>query len=125
MPIPKGVLQVADKDYGDLSPYIKKLAYQIEWGIPMHKALLIFADDTDNNVINRSISIIIEADQSGGNIGDILQSVSTSVINIKKLKEERRNSIASQVVQGYLVFIMFIIIMLVLELVLFPKLTTT
>ena len=121
--IPKGVLQVADKDYGALKPYIKKLAYQIEWGIPMHNALNVFADDTKNNVIKRSVSIIIEADQSGGNIADILESVSVSVINIKKMKEERRNSIASQIVQGYMVFLMFIGIMLVMQIYLFPKIT--
>src|SRR3989344_2780885 len=114
IPIPKAVLQVGDKDYGALTPYVKKLAYQIEWGIPMHNALIIFADDTENNVIKRSISIIIEADQSGGNISDILQSVSTSVVNIKKIKEERKSSISSQIVQGYIVFVIFIIVMLVL-----------
>ncbi len=120
--IPKGVLQVSDKDYGALSPYIRKLAYQIEWGIPMHNALLIFAEDTNNNVIKRSVAIMIEADQSGGNIADILTSVSTSVINIKKMKEERKSSISSQIVQGYVVFIIFIIVMLVLQVMLFPKL---
>ena len=122
IPIPKGVLQVADKDYGALSPYIRKLAYQIEWGIPMHNALLIFANDSNNNVIKRSISIVIEADQSGGNIADILQSVANSVINIKRMKEERRSSIATQIVQGYMVFLIFIGIMLVLQVMLFPKL---
>ena len=120
--IPKGILQVADKDYGALSQYIKKLAYQIEWGIPMHNALLIFSEDTDNPVIKRSIAIMIEADQSGGNIADILQSVSSSVINIKKMKEERKSSVSSQIVQGYIVFVIFIIVMLVLQIMLFPKL---
>lgn len=120
--IPKGILQVADKDYGALSPYIRKLAYQIEWGIPMHNALLIFSEDTENAVIKRSIAIMIEADQSGGNIADILQSVSTSVVNIKKMKEERKSSISSQIIQGYVVFVIFIIVMLVLQVMLFPKL---
>ena len=120
--IPKGVVQIADKDYGALSQYIRKLAYQIEWGIPMHNALLIFGEDTNNNVIKRSIAIMIEADQSGGNIADILQSVSSSVVNIKKMKEERKSSISSQIVQGYVVFIIFIIVMLVLQVMLFPKL---
>jgi len=120
--IPKGVLQVSDKDYGALTPYIKKLAYQIEWGIPMHNSLIIFSNDTENAVIKRSISIIIEADQSGGNISDILQSVSTSVVNIKKIKEERKSSIESQIIQGYLVFLIFVVIMMVLQTILFPKL---
>lgn len=123
VPIPKGILQVSDKDYGALTPYVKKLANQVEWGMPMHKSLIVFADDTENKVIKRSISIIIEADESGGDISDILQSVSTSVVNINRMKEERRSTIFSQILQGYIVFIIFIVIMLVLQLVLFPKLT--
>ena len=120
--LPKGVLNIADEDYGSLSPHIKKLARQIEWGIPLHKALVIFANDTENVVIKRAIAIIIEADESGGAIVDILDSVATSVLNIKKMKEERKSSVFSQVLQGYIVFFVFIGIMLILQLWLFPKL---
>src|SRR3989344_4546858 len=123
VPIPKGILQVADKDYGALTPYVKKLGNQIEWGMPMHNSLVVFADDTENKMIKRSISIIIEADESGGDISDILESVSTSVVNIKQMKEERRSTIFSQIVQGYIVYLLFIGIMIILQLVLFPKLT--
>src|SRR4030042_1605198 len=31
--IPQALRQVADKDYGALTKYTKKLAYQLEWGI--------------------------------------------------------------------------------------------
>jgi flagellar protein FlaJ len=121
--IPRSILHVSEEDYGDLNPFIRKLAHQIEWGIPLHKAMITFANDTGNNVIKRSISIIIEADESGGDITDVMMSVSESVINVKKIKEERRASTYSQVVQGYIVFFIFIGIMLVLQLWLFPKLT--
>ena len=121
--IPKSIMHVSKEDYGELSPYIKKLAHQIEWGIPIHKALIIFADDTGNSVIKRSISIIIEADESGGDIADVMTSVAGSVINVKRMKEERRASTYSQVIQGYIVFFIFIGIMLVLQLWLFPKLS--
>lgn len=120
--IPMSIIHVSKEDFGDLTPHIRKLAHQVEWGIPLHKALIVFADDTGNNVIKRSISIIIEADVSGGNIGDVMDSVAESVINVKNLKEERRASTYSQVVQGYIVFFIFIGIMLVLQLWLFPKL---
>lgn len=121
--IPKSVINTAYEDYGALSNYTKKLARQVEWGIPIHKALITFANDTNNKVIKRSVSIIIEADESGGDIADILESVATSVINIKKMREERRSSVFSQIVQGYIVFFVFIGIMLVLQVWLFPKIS--
>jgi flagellar protein FlaJ len=120
--IPMGILHVSKEDYGELTPYIRKLANQVGWGIPLHKALIIFADDTANKVIKRSISIIIEADESGGDIADVMDSVAESVINVKRMREERRASTYSQIVQGYVVYFIFIGIMLVLQLWLFPKL---
>ena len=86
------------------------------------KALVTFSLDTNNKVIKRSISIIVEAEQSGGDISDILSSVVDSVINVKKMKEERKASVFSQMVQGYVVFYVFIGVMLILQLWLFPKL---
>ncbi len=120
--IPQSIHNIAQKDFGALTSYLQKLAHQIEWGIPTRKALITFSTDTNNRVIKRSISILVEAEQSGGDISDVLESVVDSVINIKKMREERKASIYSQVVQGYIVYFIFIIIMLVLQLWLFPKL---
>ena len=120
--IPRSITNIAKKDFGALSPFLQKLAYQIEWGIPTRKALMTFSVDTNNRVIKRSISILVEAEQSGGDVSDVLESVVDSVINIKKMREERKASIYSQVVQGYIVYFIFIIIMLILQLWLFPKL---
>ncbi len=119
--IPKAILQIANEDYGALTPYVKKLAYQIEWGFPLHEALNTFSKDTNNNVIKKSVSIVTEAEKSGGNMGDVLQAVTDSVFSIKKIKEERRSSVYSQMVQGYIVFFVFIAIMLVMQIYLIPK----
>lgn len=120
--IPRSIMNIGRKDFGALTPYLQKLAHQIEWGIPTRKALITFSADTNNRVIKRSVSILVEAEQSGGDISDVLESVVESVISIKKMREERKASIYSQVVQGYIVYFIFIIIMLVLQLWLFPKL---
>ncbi len=122
--IPQSIMYISKKDYGALTPYIKKLANQIEWGIPPRRALIIFSLDTGNSIIKRSVSIIVEAEKSGGDITDVLNSVVDSVMSIKKIKEERKSSMYSQVIQGYIVFYIFIGIMLSLQLWLFPKITT-
>ncbi len=121
--IPRSIQNISTKDYGVLNQYVKKLSNQIDWGIPTRKALQTFANDTDNKVIKRSISIMVEAEQSGGDITDIITSVVDSVMNIKKMREERKASTYSQIVQGYVIFYAFIAIMLILQLWLFPKLT--
>ncbi|MBT6045127.1 type II secretion system F family protein [Candidatus Woesearchaeota archaeon] len=123
--IPRSIQNVSKKNYGPLTPYIQKLAHQIEWGIPTRKALQTFSEDTENKVIKRSISLMVEAEQSGGDITDILSSVVGSVVSIKKMKEERKAMIHSQVVQGYIIYFVFIGIMLALDLWLFPQLGKT
>ncbi|MBI2507328.1 type II secretion system F family protein [Candidatus Woesearchaeota archaeon] len=120
IPIPQSILNLKDKDFGDLTNNVKKLAYQIEWGIPVKEGLRIFARDTDNKVIRRSVAIIIQAEESGGRMDDILESVAESVVSIERLKDERRSSTYSQVVQGYIVFFIFIGVMLMLEVKLMP-----
>lgn len=120
MPISKALVFVSKTDYGFLSPYVLKLANQVEWSIPVHKALLNFAKETENKVIIRSIATVIEAELSGGSIEDVLESVTTSVIEIKKIKDQRRASIHSQIVQSYIIFIVFLVVMIVIQNLLIP-----
>lgn len=122
IPIPRAVAQVSNKDYGALTPYVQKLAAQVEWGITIDQAFLTFSDDTANPVIKRSISIMIEAEKSGGDVAEVLDAVANSVVDVKKMKQERKASTYGQIVQGYIVFYIFIAIMLILQLWLFPKL---
>ena len=89
----------------------------------MHIALLNFSNDTRNKVIKRSVSIVSEAEKSGGSMDEVLDAVTSSVIDIKKMREERRASVYSQQIQGYIVFFIFIAIMLVLQAYLLPKIS--
>lgn len=121
--IPQAIVHASKKDYGALTPYTTKLSNQLEWGIPIQQSLVTFGNDTNNNVIRRSVSIVIEAEQSGGDMEDVLESVTNSVVQVKKIKNERKSSTYSQIVQGYIVFFVFIGIMLLLEVKLFPMLS--
>lgn len=119
--IPNSIIQISDEEYGELTPYIRKLKNQIEWGITIQDALINLGNDTNNPIIKRAISIVIEAEKSGGDMEDVLDSVTKSIVDIKKMREERKASVFSQIVQGYIVFFIFIVIMLVLQLYLFPQ----
>ncbi|MBD3253386.1 hypothetical protein GF386_06640 [Candidatus Pacearchaeota archaeon] len=114
-PISKSILNVRSKDYGSLNPYINKLANQISLGIPIQTAFETFARDVESNTISRAIAIISESEKAGGKIENILDSVVKSVSQVETLRKERSAAIYSLVVQGYIIFFIFIIIMLVMQ----------
>lgn len=114
-PISKSIVNVKNKYYGSLTPNIHKLANQISLGIPVKQALQNFSYDVDSKTITRAIMLISEAEKAGGEIEKILDSVAKSISEIEKLKKERRATIYGLVVQGYIIFFIFIVIMLVLE----------
>jgi len=119
-PISRGILNLRNKNYGNLTKHVQKLANQIALGIPVREAFTTFALDVNNPAITRAINLISEAEKAGGQIDQILDSVAKSVAEIERLRKERRSAIYSLVVQGYIIFFIFIVIMLVLEFKILP-----
>ncbi|MBI5398824.1 type II secretion system F family protein [Candidatus Woesearchaeota archaeon] len=120
MPVSKAIIYVSRSDYGALTPHVVKLANKCEWAIPVHKALTNFAADTKNPVIKRAVSTVIEAEQSGGSVEDVLETITSSVIEIKRIKLERQASIHGQLVQSYVIFLVFLGVMIVIQNLLIP-----
>ncbi|MBS3074728.1 type II secretion system F family protein [Candidatus Pacearchaeota archaeon] len=123
-PISRSIVNIKGKDYGALTPHIDKLANQISLGIPIQQALKVFAEDTDSPVIKRAVSQISEAEKAGGNIEKILESVAESVSEVEKLKKEQKSAIYNLVVQGYIIFLVFIAIILVVQFKIIPLTST-
>lgn len=119
-PISRSILNIRKKDYGALNPYINKLANQISMGIPIKNALETFSRDANSQTITRAVTIISEAEKAGGEIEDILEAVAKSVSQVDILKRERRAAMYNLVVQGYIIFMIFIIIMLVMQFKILP-----
>ncbi len=119
-PVSKSIVNVSNKNYGPLSPYVNKLANQIALGIPVNEALHTFAGDVGSPMIKRAVELIREAERAGGEIDYILDSVASSISESEKLKKERRASIYNLAVQGYIIFFIFIGITLIMEFKILP-----
>jgi archaeal flagellar protein FlaJ len=119
-PISKSIINVTGKNFGSLTPHIVKLGNQIALGIPVKDALRTFANDVNSSTVTRAIMLISEAEKAGGEIDKILESVAKSVSEIEILKKERRAAIYSLMVQGYIIFLIFIVIMLILQFKILP-----
>jgi len=120
IPISKSIINAKDKSYGVLSRHIKKMANQISLGIPLEIALEVFSKDVNNKTISRAITLIGQAEKSGGNIEQILEAVAEAVNTSDKLKKERKATISSLVMQGYIIFFIFMVIVLILQFKIIP-----
>jgi len=114
-PISKCIINMKNKPYGILSPHIKKLSNQIALGVPLNQALQVFSKDINNKAISRVLTLIGQAERAGGDIGEILESVAGAVSMSDKLKKERKSTISTLVVQGYIIFLVFMVIILVMQ----------
>jgi len=123
IPISKSIINVKDKFYGALSENVEKLANQISLGIPLNIALKIFSKDVNNKNISRALKLIGQAERAGGDIGQILESVAEAVNMSNKLKIERKAAISTLVAQGYIIFFVFIIIILIMQFKILPMLS--
>jgi archaellum biogenesis protein FlaJ (TadC family) len=86
--VQKSLLKI-NKDYKELNPYVKKLQNQYKIGIPLEKALVTFANDTDSVLIQSSISTVLESQRHGANFFEALDQIATSKILRKRLKLDK------------------------------------
>jgi len=81
------------RDYGRLSKEIKKMYYQMTWGIPLDKAIKKFSDRVkESNLIRRSMNIILEAYRSGGDMISTMESIASDTSIIKEAEKERKSA---------------------------------
>ncbi len=122
-PISKSIINIKNKSYGSLSEHVEKIANQISLGIPLNFALKVFAKDVRNKTVSRALTLIGQAERAGGDIGEILESVTEAVRMSDKLKKERKATISTLIVQGYIIFFVFVIIILVMQFQILPMIS--
>lgn len=122
MSIPQAFKTIANNDYKSLTPYIKKVAAQLDWGIPVSTVLLRFSKETKSRTISRVISSVVESHRFGGNLVDTFEALSNTAVEIDHLRAERRLYLQSQMITGYIIFFVFLGVMLGLQQFLVPSL---
>ena len=120
MAIPQAFKFISNNDYRALTPYVKKISAQLDWGISVEKALMKFSKDTKSKLIARTVSSVIEAHRFGGNLAYTFEALSKTAIEVEKLRAERRLYINSQIITGYIIFFVFLGVMIGLSKLLIP-----
>ena len=123
MTFTKAILFTSKGSYGLLTEEIKKIAQQISWGNSVEEALETFANRIKTKSVRRTVSLIIEASKSGGNVADVLDVAANDAREIKVLEGERRVNMATYVIVIYVGMFVFLAIIAILAGVFIPVIT--
>ncbi|MFP3872037.1 MAG: type II secretion system F family protein [Candidatus Natronoplasma sp.] len=115
MTLADAIVVSAEGRYGELTPEIRKMAAQIQWGVPANKALNLFAERVDTPLVNRVVAIITKANQAGGNVADVLTMVSQDAKKVHQAEDEQRIAMTSYLAVIYVSFAVFIVVIIILN----------
>ena len=107
--------------YGGLTPEIRRMAAQIDWGVPAAEAIRLFAERTDTPLVRRMMSIIIKANDAGGSVADVLTMVAHDAREVMLAQSERKVAMATYTVVIYVSFMVFIATIFILNTTFLPK----
>jgi flagellar protein FlaJ len=113
----------AKSDYGPLTKEVQKINNQLSWNIPLEKVLKNFSNGMrKSKIIVRSLLIIDQANKSGGNIEDTMDSLATNIESLRDVQEEKKLLMNQQVMMMYAIFFIFLGISIALMKFLVPML---
>ncbi len=91
-----------------LSKEIKKIRNDIEWGLAVNEALVRFANRVKTHIVSRSVTLLTKANESSGDIGEVLNVAARDASAEQELKAERRINMFIYVVIIYISFLVFV-----------------
>ncbi len=96
-------------DYGKLTPEIKKMSVQLSWGIPVQEVMNNFAKRMkESSIIKKSVEIIIESYNSGGNIEETMEAIAENLSQIREITKERKSMMTQHVATIYIIYFVFL-----------------
>lgn len=98
----------AKGEYGDLTPEVRKMADQLSWNVSFAEALQRFSDRVQTPLVQRAVSLILQADRSGGSTTDVLLTAAKDAREIKNLENERRQTMSLYTIVVYITFFVFL-----------------
>ncbi len=121
MTLSEAVVVASRGRYGKLTPEIRRMAAQIDWGVPVSEAMRLFAKRVNTPLVNRMISIIIKANNAGGSVADVLTMVAHDARESMLNEEERSIAMSTYMIVIYIAFFVFIATIFILNTTFLPQ----
>ncbi|MFW5705252.1 MAG: type II secretion system F family protein [Nanoarchaeota archaeon] len=123
MDLVSSIKATGNNEYGVLNLDIRKFVNQLSWGVDFDIALTNFAKNIGSRDLKRDFLLVMEARRVGGHVDKILRELSLKIGVENLRKKERRSNLASNTFTGYISFVIFVFIIVIVYNNLFVGLT--
>ena len=96
--------------YGPLSSELERIVTKLSWGGNFEDSLKKFAERIETKLAKRTSILLTEINRSGGDIKDVLDTVSRHIRELQSIEDERRSQLQTYVGIVYIAFFIFIFI---------------
>jgi flagellar protein FlaJ len=114
MTLPNALEEAANRDYGPLTPELKKMTVQISWGASFEEALLAFGRRVGTVLTQRTVPMIIEASRSGGRVEKVFDPMGKFVQTTILLEKERKTQTRPYIAIIYVALFVFLFTIVIL-----------
>lgn len=119
--LPDAIVSASAGNYGPLTPHITWAAEQIRWNLPVLQVLANLRDRVATPIALRSLTVVIEAGRSGGNVPEVLEVTAKNTQAFVNMRESRRRAMAMYTMIMYVASFVFIGVALSLQGLFVPK----
>lgn len=107
--------------YGALTKEIHQTAAQIQWGVPVLDALTLLRERLDTPMVNRTLTVVIEAGHAGGNVKEVLMVAAGIARQLAIMRRQRRQEMTLYLLIVYVASFVFLFVVLALQGVFVPR----
>ncbi len=121
MTLAESIVVASSGRYGKLTAEIKKMAAQIQWGVPASEALKLFNERVKTPMVSRVVSIIVKSSDAGGDVADVLTMVSHDAKETQLTEYERSIAMSTYIAVIYISFFVFLVTIAIINATFLPK----
>jgi flagellar protein FlaJ len=108
--LPRAIDLASKRRYGPLSSELERIVNKLSWGGNFEESLKNFAERIETKLSKRTSILLAEISRSGGDIKDVLDTVSRHIRELQSIEDERISQLKTYVAIVYIAFFIFLFI---------------
>jgi len=114
MTLPQAIEEASKRNYGPLTPELKRMTVQMSWGFSFEEALIAFGKHVGTITMQRILPMITEASHSGGHVEKVFDPMGKFIHTNVLLEKERKTQTRPYIIIIYVALFVFIFTIILL-----------
>ncbi|MEM0136638.1 MAG: type II secretion system F family protein, partial [Thermoplasmatales archaeon] len=114
------VAGLANRDYGELTDDVLRIAERIKYGATFEEALQDLGKKIDSSFVTKITATLVELNKTGGNVSEVLSEISKMTKDAYLARREKNAQLSPYAVAIFISFAVFLLAIALLEIQFFP-----